>query len=164
MELSQRARESLGGELRNPVDLDSHAVTHQIFAHDSPRFAAIRRDSLRRKSHAANSTHHRRGEESAGQPVLLTGGARWNRTIGLSIIRETVTRFMTSHSARIYLLSRSFVILRSASVSLIRHHSCRPSRRKGAASPLSLSLSHPENPAVIYNDLARLEWRSMPSQ
>ena len=41
MELSDRARESLGGELRSPVDLDSHAVTHQIFAHDSPRFTAI---------------------------------------------------------------------------------------------------------------------------
>jgi hypothetical protein len=41
VELSDRAREDLGGELRSPVDIDSHAVTHQIFARDSRRFAVI---------------------------------------------------------------------------------------------------------------------------
>ena len=64
-------------------------------------------------------------------------GARWNRTIGLSIIRETVTRFTTSHNARIYPLTWSFVILQSASARLVRHHSCQPSRRnRGAAVPV----------------------------
>jgi hypothetical protein len=45
VELCERAREDLGDELRSPVDLDSHAVTHQIFAHRSSH--TIRRDSPR---------------------------------------------------------------------------------------------------------------------
>jgi hypothetical protein len=73
-------------------------------------------------------------------------GARWNRTIGLSIIRETVTPFMTSHNARIEPLNRGFIVRGSASDGLVGHHSCRPSRRnRGAALPVpttDLSLSY----------------------
>jgi hypothetical protein len=75
-------------------------------------------------------------EKSAGQPAILTGGARWNRTTELGIIRETVTRFMTSHDAGIYPLSRCFVIPQSASEGLVGCHSCPRSRRnRGAAFP-----------------------------
>ncbi len=92
------------------------------------------------------SCRARRGlSHRSGEKVVVRGGARWNRTTDLSIIRETVTPLMTGHDAEIYLLSRRFVVLRSASEGLARHHSCRPSRRnRGAALPVpttDLSLS-----------------------
>jgi hypothetical protein len=59
VELFDGTRQDPGGELTSLVDLDSHAVIHQIFA-------AIRPDSLRGKPLAANSTRHRHREKSLG--------------------------------------------------------------------------------------------------
>jgi uncharacterized protein (TIGR00251 family) len=59
---------------------------------------------------------------------------------------------MTSHNPRIYPLSRSFVILRSASVSLVGI--IRADHRGAIAA--QHSLSHPDNPAATDNDLVRL--------
>ena len=87
----------------------------------------IRRGSSRRNlaDHSCPTTQPTpRPERKCWSVRRFYRGARWNRTIGLSIIRETVTPYTTRHNARIYLPTRSFVIRRLALRTGVVYHRC----------------------------------------